>query len=47
MVDRGANGGVAGSNMRVIFRHPTRSVDIEGYDQHCTTNIPLVTWTVG
>jgi hypothetical protein len=43
MVDRGANGGVAGSNMRVVFRHPTRSVDIEGYDQHCTTNIPLVT----
>jgi hypothetical protein len=43
MVDRGASGGVAGSNMRVIFRHPTRSVDIEGYDQHCTTNIPLVT----
>jgi hypothetical protein len=43
MVDRSANGGVAGSNMHVIFRHPTRSVDIEGYDQHCTTNIPLVT----
>jgi hypothetical protein len=43
MVNRSANGGVAGSNMCVIFRHPTLSVDIEGYDQHCTTNIPLVT----
>jgi hypothetical protein len=43
MVSRGANGGVAGSNMRLIFRHPTRSVAIEGYDQHCTTNIPLAT----
>jgi len=43
MIDRGANGGVAGSNMKVLHRHPSRSVDVEGYDQHCTTNIPLVT----
>jgi hypothetical protein len=43
MVDHGVSSGVAGSNMRVIFCHPTWSVDIEGYDQHCTTGIPLIT----
>ena len=43
MVDRGANGGVAGSNMRLHWRHPTRTVNIEGYDQHCTAGIPLGT----
>jgi hypothetical protein len=42
MGDHGAN--VTGSNMCIIFCHPTWSVHIKGYDQHCTTSIPNVTY---
>ena len=43
LVDRGANGGVAGSDVRVIETHPDRKVDIRGIDNHEITAIPLVT----
>jgi len=43
LVDRGANGGVAGSDVRVIHRHTDRSVEIEGIDNHRMLDIPLCT----
>jgi hypothetical protein len=42
LVDRGANGGVAGDDVRVIFK-TTRNVDIRGIDNHQVTNIPIGT----
>ena len=42
LVDRGANGGVAGSDVRPIFQ-TTRTVDIRGIDNHQVTNIPIGT----
>jgi hypothetical protein len=44
LVDRGANGGVAGNDVRVISRSDRR-VDIQGIDNHQTTDI--FTGTVG
>jgi hypothetical protein len=41
-VDRGANGGVAGEDVRGIFK-TLRSVDIQGLDNHQVSNIPIVT----
>ena len=34
LVDREANGGVAGSDMRVIETYTDRKVDIRGIDNH-------------
>jgi hypothetical protein len=43
LVDRGANGGVAGEDhVRVIFK-TMRSIDIQGIDNHQVTNKPIVT----
>jgi hypothetical protein len=42
LIDRGANGGIAGSDTRVIARHPHRTVDIRGIDNHEITSIPVV-----
>ena len=42
LVDRGANGGVAGEDVRVIFK-TLRSVDIQGLDNHQVSNIPIAT----
>ena len=42
LVDRGANGGVAGNNVRVIFK-TNRTVDIKGIDNHQCTNIDIGT----
>jgi hypothetical protein len=42
LVDRGANGGVAGADVRVIFR-TQRTVDIRGIDNHQVTNIDIGT----
>jgi len=42
LVDRGANGGIAGSDVRVINR-TGRQVDIQGIDNHRITEIPIVT----
>jgi hypothetical protein len=43
LIDRGANGGIAGSDTRVVLRHPHRTVDIRGIDNHEITSIPVVT----
>jgi hypothetical protein len=42
LVDRGANGGIAGSDVRVINK-TGKSVDIQGIDNHRITQIPIVT----
>ena len=42
-MDRGANGGVAGSDAKVIETHPDHNVDIRGIDNHEITDIPPVT----
>lgn len=42
LVDRGANGGIGGQDVRVISR-TNRDVYIEGLDNHRLANIPLVT----
>ena len=42
LVDRGANGGIAGDDVRVIFK-TLRNVDIQGIDNHQIQNIPIVT----
>jgi hypothetical protein len=43
VIDRGANGGIAGIDTRVIERHPHRTVDIHGIDNQEITSIPIVT----
>jgi hypothetical protein len=43
LIDRGANGGIAGIDTRVLERHPHRTVDIRGIDNHEITSIPIVT----
>ncbi|MGL4350912.1 MAG: hypothetical protein ACRCT2_10180, partial [Plesiomonas shigelloides] len=43
MVDRGANGGLAGTDMRVITTSPHRSVHVEGIDNHQVRDVPIVT----
>jgi hypothetical protein len=43
LIDRGANGGLAGSDCRIITRSPDRFVNIEGIDRHQLTDIPIVT----
>jgi hypothetical protein len=42
LIDRGVNGGVAGSNVHIIFK-TNRTVDIRGIDNHCCTNIEIGT----
>ena len=42
MVDRGANGGVGGSDVRIIYKSD-RSVNITGIDDHEMKNIPIGT----
>ena len=42
LVDRGANGGVAGSDVRIITRSH-RTVDIQGIDNHQVTDIDIGT----
>ena len=44
LVDRGANGGLAGSDVRVVERSESpRRVDVSGIDNHQMTNLPIVT----
>ena len=43
LVDQGTNGGIAGSDTRIMDTHPTRKVDIEGIDKHRLPDIPIVT----
>ena len=42
LIDRGANGGVAGADVRVIHKL-NRSTDIQGIDNHQITNVPIGT----
>ena len=42
LVDRGANGGIAGDDVRVINR-TGRQVDVQGIDNHQIVDIPIVT----
>ena len=42
LVDRGANGGIAGEDVRIIAK-TGRQVDIQGIDNHCINDIPIVT----
>ena len=42
LVDRGANGGLAGSDMRVIHK-PHRKINIQGIDNHEDTGLVVVT----
>ena len=42
LIDRGANGGIAGEDVRVINR-TGRQVDVQGIDNHQIVNIPIVT----
>ncbi|KAG7358363.1 hypothetical protein IV203_014951 [Nitzschia inconspicua] len=42
LIDRGANGGIAGENLRVI-EHTGRTVNVEGIDNHQLVDIPIVT----
>src|SRR5688572_1357631 len=42
LVDRGANGGITGDDVRIIAKND-RSVDIQGTDNHRVNAIPIVT----
>ena len=42
LVDRGANGGVSGADMR-IMNNTHKTVRIQGIDSHQVNNIPIVT----
>ena len=42
-MDRGANEGVTGIDVRIIETHSDRKVDIRGIDNHETTSILMVT----
>ena len=41
LVDRGANGGVAGSDMRLINYDMDRTIDVQGIDNHQVPNLRL------
>lgn len=43
LVDRGANGGLAGEDMRVISQSSHRAVHVEGIDNHQVRDVPIVT----
>jgi hypothetical protein len=42
LVDRGANGGIAGDNVRIIHKSGCQ-VDVQGIDNHQIVDIPIVT----
>lgn len=43
LVDRGANGGVGGEDVRLISRSPHHTVDIQGIDNHMMNAVPIGT----
>ena len=43
LVDRGGNGDVAGSDVRIIAKHTNRAADIHVIDNHEIASIPLET----
>jgi hypothetical protein len=42
LIDRGANGSIAGTDMKVIERSD-RTIDLSGLDDHTVRNLPIVT----
>ena len=42
LIDRGANGGIAGTDTRVIDT-TSRTIDLSGIDDHTVRNLPIVT----
>ena len=42
LVDRGANGGAAGNDARVIEKHPDKTFNMWGIDNHKVPSIPMV-----
>ena len=42
LVDRGANGGIAGRDTRVLHE-TTRTIDLSGVDDHTVRNLTIVT----
>ena len=44
LMDRGSNGGVAGSDVRKLYSHPHKRVTIEGIDRHQIKDVPLGTF---
>ena len=44
LVDRGANGGLAGNDVRVICKHnPPRYIDVSGLDSHQVKDLEIIT----
>ena len=43
LVDRGANGGLAGEDVRIISKIPGKFVDVSGIDSHKVNDLPIVT----
>ena len=43
MVDRGANGRVAGNDVRIIEKHPDKTVNTRGIDNHEVPSMPIAT----
>ena len=44
LIDRGANGGLAGADVFVVYHDAApRTVDVSGIDGHQITDLPLVT----
>ena len=44
LVDRGANGGLAGNDIRIICKHnPPRYIDVSGLDNHQVKDLEIVT----
>ena len=44
LIDRGANGGLAGSDVRIVHKAAVpRYVDVSGIDSHQVTDLPIVT----
>ena len=43
LIDRDANGGVVGDNVRIILYYLHKKVDVMGIDNHSISAIPVVT----
>ncbi len=43
LVDHGANGGIGGSDVWIIYKTPHHSVDVQGINNHQMIDIPIAT----
>ena len=43
LVNRGANGGIAGNDVRITCKDPSKTVNVRGIDNHEITSMHLVT----